>query len=209
MVLAARLVFFPARSSPRLPLHLPRSRGPAWPWHFWWDKQYCSRRAPCQPWQPRRRIRRSRQGLHMRRTKDWHRRMRWRCASDGSILSSHVCSCCLGLLLSLIPACHVSPDPSHAPTIQPLPGNDNGQLGRNINPTSQETAWADVPGITDALSVTAGNQHACVLRRNGAIACWGNGPQGGCHLVFLSGSLYVSPAHLGRSTHYKAIYIVS
>jgi hypothetical protein len=35
-----------------------------------------------------------------------------------------------------------------------------------------------LPGITDAIDVSLGVRHACVLRRNGRVACWGDNQQG-------------------------------
>jgi len=32
-----------------------------------------------------------------------------------------------------------------------------------------------VSGLTDAVSVTSGYLHACAIRRNGSVVCWGAG----------------------------------
>jgi hypothetical protein len=35
-----------------------------------------------------------------------------------------------------------------------------------------------MPGITDAVDIVAGSNHACVLRATGTVACWGSGSGG-------------------------------
>ncbi len=60
-------------------------------------------------------------------------------------------------------------------------GNRFGQLGdpdveRSIA-SRRETAAA-VPGITDALTITAGAFHHCALRAEGRVSCWGHGGHG-------------------------------
>ena len=56
-------------------------------------------------------------------------------------------------------------------------GDDhNGQLGNNA--TAPEPRPVQVVGITDALSVAAGETHACALRSDGSVWCWGNSSDG-------------------------------
>jgi alpha-tubulin suppressor-like RCC1 family protein len=43
---------------------------------------------------------------------------------------------------------------------------------------SASTKEADVSGITDARQLSVGEGHACVVRKEGEIACWGSGEQG-------------------------------
>ena len=57
--------------------------------------------------------------------------------------------------------------------------NRSGKLG---NGRSGYYAGSSVPievlGINDATAITAGNDHACALRRTGTITCWGNNYNG-------------------------------
>jgi alpha-tubulin suppressor-like RCC1 family protein len=48
-----------------------------------------------------------------------------------------------------------------------------GSLGQNV-PHGTVIPPTVVPGITDAVSVAAGEHHACALRSDGTVSCWGN-----------------------------------
>jgi alpha-tubulin suppressor-like RCC1 family protein len=51
--------------------------------------------------------------------------------------------------------------------------NDNGQTGDAISfPTSNATPMT-VPGISEAVAVTAGGAHTCVVHAGGSASCWG------------------------------------
>src|ERR1043165_4791969 len=51
-------------------------------------------------------------------------------------------------------------------------GDDHrGQLGDNR--TTPEARPVQVVGISDAISVVAGEAHACALRAAGGVSCWG------------------------------------
>ena len=52
--------------------------------------------------------------------------------------------------------------------------NDAGQLGRSGTSAAMDPVPADVAGLTDAVSLRAGAFHACAVRANGALACWGS-----------------------------------
>ena len=56
--------------------------------------------------------------------------------------------------------------------------NANGQLGSDpaINPTSNTPL--QVTGLSTAIAITAGQDHACALTQAGAMLCWGNNGQG-------------------------------
>jgi alpha-tubulin suppressor-like RCC1 family protein len=59
-------------------------------------------------------------------------------------------------------------------------GADNvGQLGNGAVSGTPTLQPAVVPGLAPATSVAAGNQLALVLLRNGQVAAWGNGADGG------------------------------
>lgn len=56
-------------------------------------------------------------------------------------------------------------------------GNGAGQLGNGT--TKRSNVPVSVHGITDAISVAAGGQHACaVLRSGGRVECWGDNDRG-------------------------------
>jgi alpha-tubulin suppressor-like RCC1 family protein len=50
--------------------------------------------------------------------------------------------------------------------------NSYGQLGNGTSGTSSTTP-VPVAGLTDAVAITAGSDHACALRSDGHAACWG------------------------------------
>lgn len=57
--------------------------------------------------------------------------------------------------------------------------NDYGQLGNGtINQPTHSSTPVPVVGITNAISVTAGADHACALLANGSAKCWGSGLYG-------------------------------
>jgi hypothetical protein len=52
-----------------------------------------------------------------------------------------------------------------------------GQLGNGISSDSSLVP-IDVPGLSDAASVSAGTYHTCAARTNGEVVCWGTGDHG-------------------------------
>ena len=52
-------------------------------------------------------------------------------------------------------------------------GNDYGQLGNGASTSAPTPTPAVVTGIQDAVSIGAGTNHACAVRKSGAVACWG------------------------------------
>ncbi len=54
--------------------------------------------------------------------------------------------------------------------------NDSGQLGDGTYTDSRSVA-IQVPGITDAVDISVGREHSCVLRSNDTIWCWGSNSQ--------------------------------
>ena len=55
-------------------------------------------------------------------------------------------------------------------------GNQAGQLGDGT--TTQRATPAPVTGVTDATQIAVGWLHACALRRNNTVVCWGSNAQG-------------------------------
>lgn len=56
-------------------------------------------------------------------------------------------------------------------------GNDNsGQLGLAV-PDGRDEAVA-IPGLDDAVAISAGHFHGCAARASGEVLCWGNGVAG-------------------------------
>lgn len=51
-----------------------------------------------------------------------------------------------------------------------------GQLGAGYLANSATTGFAQVLGITDAVAVSAGQQHACAVLDGGYVQCWGRPP---------------------------------
>jgi alpha-tubulin suppressor-like RCC1 family protein len=59
--------------------------------------------------------------------------------------------------------------------------NIEGELGAGPDATEafgEATTPADVPGITDAVSIGAGNAHTCIVRKTGTVSCWGRNDEG-------------------------------
>jgi alpha-tubulin suppressor-like RCC1 family protein len=55
-------------------------------------------------------------------------------------------------------------------------GNEAGQLGRGN--TTQSPLPLPVTGLTDATQIAVGWIHACALKRDGTVVCWGSNAQG-------------------------------
>ncbi len=56
--------------------------------------------------------------------------------------------------------------------------NNAGQLGTNsLTPTTSSSALT-VQGVADAVSIAAGNEHACVAQASGKVVCWGSNARG-------------------------------
>lgn len=56
--------------------------------------------------------------------------------------------------------------------------NNAGQLGNGTKTTDPTVKPVAVPGITDAIAVSAGVEYACALRAGGTVVCWGSGASG-------------------------------
>jgi alpha-tubulin suppressor-like RCC1 family protein len=57
--------------------------------------------------------------------------------------------------------------------------NLHGQLGHGgTNPDPGIANAIDVVGIADAIAISAGESHTCVLRSDQSVACWGGGARG-------------------------------
>jgi alpha-tubulin suppressor-like RCC1 family protein len=56
--------------------------------------------------------------------------------------------------------------------------NSFGQLGCGGSSGGIVRSWAPVSGLTDAIAIAAGIDHACAVRRDGHVVCWGNNAQG-------------------------------
>lgn len=72
--------------------------------------------------------------------------------------------------------------------------NFDGRLGTGISDPDRHLAPVSVSGLTDADSVTAGNEHTCALRGDGRVACWGRNDQG--HLGDGSRLYRTTPVHV-------------
>jgi alpha-tubulin suppressor-like RCC1 family protein len=55
---------------------------------------------------------------------------------------------------------------------------DAGRLGNGVAATGYALTPVQVSGITDAVEVDAGYDHACAVRANGTVACWGDNSLG-------------------------------
>ena len=53
--------------------------------------------------------------------------------------------------------------------------DDHGQLGDGAAGEGRELPSEPVVGIEDAVEISGGGLHTCVLRATGGVACWGNG----------------------------------
>ncbi|HVM69124.1 MAG TPA: hypothetical protein VM204_04730, partial [Gaiellaceae bacterium] len=56
--------------------------------------------------------------------------------------------------------------------------NQYGQLGNGSPNTAPNPSPILVPSIGDAVFLWTGNEHACAVRKDGEIACWGSAGQG-------------------------------
>jgi alpha-tubulin suppressor-like RCC1 family protein len=57
--------------------------------------------------------------------------------------------------------------------------NDFGQVGFGTPaPAIAEKIAKDVPGITDAVALSLGDQRTCIVHATGKVSCWGNNPNG-------------------------------
>jgi alpha-tubulin suppressor-like RCC1 family protein len=56
--------------------------------------------------------------------------------------------------------------------------NTNGQLGNGFASTMANPTPGAVPAVNDAIAVSCGFWHACALRKNGALVCWGQNEAG-------------------------------
>ncbi len=63
-------------------------------------------------------------------------------------------------------------------TVQCWGKNDYGQLGIGGNSFGYSTRPTGVPGITSAVSVSAGRYHTCAVLASGAVQCWGHNNNG-------------------------------
>jgi len=65
-----------------------------------------------------------------------------------------------------------------------------GQLGAGYLANSATTGFAQVLGITDAVAISAGQQHACAVLDGGYVQCWGRAPGLGNGLCNTLGTYY-------------------
>jgi len=56
-------------------------------------------------------------------------------------------------------------------------GNERGQLGAGLD-AALSLRPVPVRGLTDAKSITSGDDHMCAVRVDGAVVCWGNNADG-------------------------------
>ncbi|HEY2899879.1 MAG TPA: HYR domain-containing protein [Polyangia bacterium] len=56
--------------------------------------------------------------------------------------------------------------------------DEYGQLGNAISDNTTFDLPAAVPGLSDGVSVAAGQDHTCAIRRTGEVACWGHNSWG-------------------------------
>jgi alpha-tubulin suppressor-like RCC1 family protein len=52
-------------------------------------------------------------------------------------------------------------------------GNNYGQLGNGTSTSAPTPTPVVVTGLTDAVSLGAGTNHACAVRKTGGVSCWG------------------------------------
>jgi alpha-tubulin suppressor-like RCC1 family protein len=55
--------------------------------------------------------------------------------------------------------------------------NNKHEVGDNATTTDHQSPF-DVPGISDARSIAAGDEHTCAVRAGGEVSCWGRNDRG-------------------------------
>jgi alpha-tubulin suppressor-like RCC1 family protein len=56
--------------------------------------------------------------------------------------------------------------------------NDAGQVGEAVAPSAYEPTPVQVPGLSGIVQVGVGDEHACALRNDGTVWCWGDESNG-------------------------------
>jgi alpha-tubulin suppressor-like RCC1 family protein len=56
--------------------------------------------------------------------------------------------------------------------------NESGQLGNGATTTQPTMAPTPVPGLTDAIAISAAYSHTCALSRSRGVLCWGANGEG-------------------------------
>lgn len=57
-------------------------------------------------------------------------------------------------------------------------GNEHGQLGTGAQSSTVLVEPVQVKGLTDVISVSAGDTHSLALRKDGTVWAWGGNEQG-------------------------------
>lgn len=86
--------------------------------------------------------------------------------------------------------------------------NDTGQLGNGSPSAAPNPSPILVANLTDATSVWAGYGHACATRKNGQVACWGDGTAGqlGTGTPDANGASSPTPVAVPGISTAKAVY---
>ncbi|MBB6563602.1 alpha-tubulin suppressor-like RCC1 family protein [Acidovorax soli] len=66
--------------------------------------------------------------------------------------------------------------------------HSKGQLGTGYVPNQTGAVYVQVVGITDAVAISAGLEHACAVLDGGYAQCWGKGPALGHNLCYSYGA---------------------
>lgn len=74
--------------------------------------------------------------------------------------------------------------------------HSKGQLGIGYVPNQTGAVYVQVVGITDAVAISAGLEHACAVLDGGYAQCWGKGTALGNNLCYSYGAYYPNTGYL-------------
>jgi alpha-tubulin suppressor-like RCC1 family protein len=86
--------------------------------------------------------------------------------------------------------------------------NDRGQLGTGTASATPRTSPKPVPSLTEARSVSVGEDHACAVTKGGAVVCWGRADEGqvGTGVVVAQNTSFAAPVPVAGVKPARAVW---